>query len=41
MGDGLLGFQKGLESYNYAWGMEGRDCQGELTQNVGEIIYIV
>lgn len=35
MGDGLIGFQKGPESYNYAWGMDGRECQSELTRNVG------
>lgn len=35
MGDDLIGFQKGPESYNYAWGMDGRECQSELTRNVG------
>lgn len=35
MGDGLIGFQKGPESYNYAWGMDGWECQSELTRNAG------
>lgn len=35
MGDGLIGFQKGPENYNYAWGTDGRECQSELTRNAG------